>query len=299
MTKWITLIAVGLMAAKCPSDMSLSQRIDVQGHRGCRGLMPENSIPGFLKAIELGVHTLEMDVVISKDRQVVVSHEPYMSAKIAMDPSGARISESTQMAFNLYQMELEEIQSYDCGSKEHPDYPEQEKLKTYKPALAEVLAQVEQLFENRPDAIRYNIEIKRRPDWDGLYHPPVAEFAALVVDVILDHGVSDRTVIQSFDPESLRQVRRRAPDIAQAFLIDRPISVQAATDELGYVPAIYSPNFRLVDAVMVREVHAQGMKLIPWTVNDRDDIRRMIELGIDGIISDYPNRVFAVLEALK
>lgn len=107
------------------------QNIDIQGHRGCRGLLPENSMPAFIRAIELGVHTLELDLAISKDKKVVVSHEPFMSRKICLYASGNEILQSMDMKYNLYEMTYDEIKQFDCGLKFHPDYPNQAKISVH------------------------------------------------------------------------------------------------------------------------------------------------------------------------
>ena len=155
--------------------------MDIQGHRGCRGLYPENSLPAFSKAIALGVHTLELDVVISKDHKVVVSHEPYMNHEIALDVYGNAISQDNELNHNLYQMSYDNIKRYDCGSKVHPRFPEQKKLNVYKPLLEEVIDLADELTNK---TIRYNIEIKSLPEYDGIYSPPVEEFVQLVIEVI-------------------------------------------------------------------------------------------------------------------
>ncbi len=293
MVKYFLWMLVLLGSSKCASKMTVpASQFDIQGHRGCRGLMPENSIPAFLKAIELGVTTLEMDVVISKDHQVVVSHEPYFSHEIALDPKGMTIPEDEEQTHNLYRLTLEEIQQYDCGSIGHSRFPDQHKIKVYKPSLDEVFDRVEALWqEHELSPIRYNIEIKRRPQWDQVYHPAVEKFVALVLAVIEEHKVQDRVIIQSFDAETLQEVRRSAPKISLAWLIDNDRDLQTNIEELGFIPPIYSPNFRHVTSDLVKEVHHHGMEIIPWTVNDNIDIQRMLTLGVDGIISDYPNRV--------
>ncbi len=270
--------------------------IDIQGHRGCRGLMPENSIPAFLLALEMGVNTLEMDVVISKDRQVVVSHEAFFSHEISLDPQGKEISHEEEKLHNLFRLTLEEIQAYDCGSKIHPRFPSQIKTKVYKPSLREVFERVEPLVAdfNLTD-LRYNIEIKRSPEEDNLFHPDVEEFVKLVLKEIHDQEISHRVILQSFDAETLQLVRKMDPTIDVAWLIDNKYGLEKNLDLLGFTPEIYSPNFNLVDAQLVEAVHEKQIKLIPWTVNKEEDLMRMISLKVDGIISDYPDRVKSLL----
>ena len=271
-------------------------RIDIQGHRGCRGLMPENSIPAFLLALELGVNTLELDVSISKDHHVIVTHEPYFSHEISLDPQGKEISQVEEKSHNIYQLTTEEIQKYDCGSKVHPRFPQQVKIKVYKPTLQEVFERIEPLVnEFGLDDLQYNIEIKRLPQNDGIFHPEVQTFVQLVLDLISAHHLQNRTTIQSFDAQTLREVKKKSPTQKVAWLIDNELGLQKNLELLGFTPLIYSPDFRLVNEELVRQVHNLGMQLIPWTVNAEDDMRQLIEWGVDGIISDYPDRVKSVL----
>lgn len=293
--KWIFAFIPLMLVQKCSRQDAYPfgnvRPIDVQGHRGCRGLMPENSIPAFLKALEIGVNTLEMDVVISGDGKVVVSHEPYFAHEIARDALGRDISEEDEPNHNIYQMQIADIQKYDCGTKYHHGFPDQLKIKTYKPTLDEVFQRVEQwIGDHQLPKVQYNIEIKRNPEYDGIYHPSADVFVQLVLKVIREYDLGNRVIIQSFDPESLETMRQLAPDIRLAFLVG-----EGEFDEnirlLSFKPEIYSPAFRLVDEKLVKMVHANGMTIIPWTVNETDDIRLILEAGVDGLISDYPDRV--------
>ncbi|TWO31804.1 hypothetical protein E1J38_012055 [Seonamhaeicola sediminis] len=173
---------------------NLNKEINVQGHRGCRGLMPENTIEAFEKAIDLGVHTLEMDVVISKDKIVVVSHEPFMSKTYCLNLEGNQIREIMDKQYNLYKMTFDSLQLFDCGSKKHPRLPEQKNFKTHKPALGDVLKKA--MFRN--PIIKFNIELKARPKWDNKYTPEPKEFVALVLKVIEENAVFNQTNLQSF-----------------------------------------------------------------------------------------------------
>ena len=162
-----------------------SPSFDLEGHRGCRGLMPENTVPAFLKALDIGVNTLEMDVVISKDRQVVVSHEPYFNAAFSIAPNGLPVDKKEQKNLVLYQMDYAEIKRYDVGSNGNPAYPEQQRLKVYKPLLSEVIEQAEayRKAKNLP-FFSYNIEIKSEPSEYNKSQPEPAEFCELVNAVL-------------------------------------------------------------------------------------------------------------------
>lgn len=275
------------------------ENFDIQGHRGCRGLYPENSIPAFLHAIELGVTTLELDVVISKDQQVLVSHEPWISPVICKAPDGSELDESLDhSALNIYQMNYSEIAQYDCGSKQVEAFPDQKKLAVSKPLLSEVIDSVEAFLESRGETIFYNIETKSQLERDNLYHPPPNEFVSLLLEVIQQKGIQERVIIQSFDPRTIQAIHTQAPAISTALLIggEQGSDVSAHLGDLGYTPAIYSPYWKLVDSAMVADLHERKVKIIPWTVNTKTDMNSVLELGVDGIISDYPNRLIELVE---
>ena len=272
--------------------------VDVQGHRGCRGLRPENTIPAFIHALELGVTTLELDVVVSQDKQLVVSHEPFLSHLICTGPEGEKITAAQEKEYNLYQMPYEQIRQCDCGSQKHPRFPEQQPVAVPKPRLADVIDSVEQYLRahNRPP-VQYNIETKSTPAGDGVFHPAPKEFVELLLAVLKEKAIEERTIVQSFDVRTLQEARRMAPELRQALLVENLRSVQENIDALGHVPEVYSPDLRLVNKKLRDYTRQRGMQLIPWTVNDRKDIQKMLDLGVDGIISDYPDRVLKLVNA--
>jgi len=266
--------------------------LDFQGHRGCRGLLPENTVPAFEKALDLGVMTLEMDVVISKDKKVIVSHEPWFSHEIALDPGGAPISTNEERNHRIYEMTFEETQAYDVGMKPHPRFPEQRKLKVTKPLLSEVIAAAEVHSKRTSRALPYyNIETKSQTEGDGLFHPEPEEFVDLVVAVIKAAGVEGRTIIQSFDVRTLQVAKEKYPEIKLALLVENTQTPAENLEILGFTPDIYSPDYALVDKLLVSFAKKQGMKVIPWTVNEREEMDRLIGMGVDGIITDYPDRL--------
>jgi glycerophosphoryl diester phosphodiesterase len=260
---------------------------DYQGHRGCRGLMPENTIPTFLKAIELHVTTLEMDVVITKDQQVILSHEPFFNHEITTKPDGSFIEERDERIFNIYQMTYAETQRYDVGLKPHPRFPQQQKVAATKPLLSEVIDTV----EANNVYMFYNIETKTKPETDGIFHPKPDVFVNLLMDVIKSKHIQNRVIIQSFDIRTLQYLHLKYPKIRTALLVEdfdkRSLDVQLK--DLGFVPTIYSPENNLVTPLLVRQCKELGVKLIPWTVNDANKIDSLKTMGVDGIISDYPN----------
>lgn len=267
-----------------------AQDLDIQGHRGARGLLPENTVPAFIRAIDEGVTTLELDVVITKDKQVLVSHEPYMSAAICTKPNGEAVSKDEQETFNIYQMTFEEVTAFDCGSRGNPRFPEQDKMEVSKPLLKEVIAEVEKyLAENNIPAVQYNIELKSSESGDGISHPEVAAFSQLVYELLAENLKSDRFTIQCFDFRVLQYWNEHYPDIRLVALVENTRSVKKNIQSLGFTPYAYSPYYKLLNKKAVSTCHNMGMKVVPWTVNSLKEMKHLVELGVDGIITDYPN----------
>ncbi len=270
------------------ADAGFGRQFDLQGHRGARGLFPENSIEGFVAAVELQVNTVEMDVVISKDHQVVVSHEPWMSSVICWGLNDKPVPEG--QGIKIYDLTYDQVSNFNCGSQPHPDFPLQAKIPTFKPLLSEVISEV----EARTNALKlepviYNIEIKSTPEGDGIFHPAPEQFCKLVLSVLEEAQLLDRTVIQSFDVRSLQATRQLNPSVSLALLIEESSGLEADLAQLGFTPAIYSPYFKLVNKELVEACHAKNMKVIPWTVNEEEDMVRLLDLGVDGIITDFPD----------
>ncbi len=271
---------------------------DLQGHRGARGLLPENSIPAFLKALDIGVTTLEMDVVISKDLQVVVSHDPWFEADICSRPDGQPVPPDRRDAYKLFEMTYKEIARYDCGSRGNPRFPDQQPMRVVKPLLKDVIAAAEAYVQahNLPP-IFYNIETKSTPRTDRIYHPEPALFTQLLHEVLYEAEILDRTTIQSFDVRTLREARRIDPNVRLALLVgsDEDRGFRGNVDALGFTPHIYSPHFSLVTEELVAEAHARQVLVLPWTVNLLEDMVRLKALGVDGIITDFPDIGIALM----
>ena len=265
---------------------------DKQGHRGCRGLMPENTIPAMLQGIGLGVTTLEMDVVISKDKKVVVSHDTWMSSEITTKPNGEYVTAAEEKSLNIYQMNYEEIKKYDVGMKPHPRFKQQAKIPAYKPLLADLLDSVakDMMTRRRPFPF-FNIETKCLPAGDNMYHPKPEEFVELLMAVIKEKFIEERVIIQSFDFRTLQYLHKKYPSIKTAALVEATDkrNIEKLIKDLGFIPTIYSPAYQLVNVAVISDFHAKGIKVIPWTVNDKAKIEELKKMGVDGIITDYPN----------
>ena len=272
-----------------------AQGFDWQGHRGARGLLSENTLPAFEKALELGVVTLEMDVVISRDRQIVVSHDPWMNPSICIQPSGEKINPEEYRKFNLFGMTYEEVRSYDCGSIGNPGFPEQNPVNAYKPLLKDVFKLAEKYCKDHMrNEILYNIEIKSSPDWDGIFTPTVEEFSRLVFNEVDAYVPWKRVCIQSFDLRVLKYFHSNYPEVKLAVLVENDTGYETVIKNLGFTPHVYSPYYKLIDKQKIKAIHKTGMRIIPWTVNDPDEMEQLVDWGVDGIITDYPDRIFEV-----
>jgi len=265
--------------------------IAIHGHRGCRGLFPENTIPAFRKAITLGVDAIEMDLAISKDLQVVVTHEPYMSRRICLDPNGDEIPEKDDMQHNLFKMSYEEIAQFDCGLKYRPEFPNQKNIRAQKPMLSEVIKISKAI---NPD-IKFNLEIKSKSKYDHIFTPNPELFTELVLEVIQKNDVLENSNLQSFDLRILEQVKMQSSKMKVAILIDKYENTFEKLSKLSFQPEILSPDFSLIDAKIIDHFHKLDMKIIPWTVNSETDLLQMINLNVDGIITDYPDRLIKLL----
>lgn len=286
----LTAILSFAACTQLSSNGEQEKKIDIQGHRGARGLLPENTLPAFLKAIDLGVNTLEMDVVITKDKKVLLSHEPFMSHEICLDTLGQEIPDSLAKSLNIYQMTAAEAQKYDCGSKYVERFPQQQKMKANKPLLSAVIEAVEAYTKGKIlPPMYYNIETKSLPEGDEMYHPKPAEFVRLLLEVVNGKGIEDRTIVQSFDPRTLEETKQQQPKMTTALLVGNREGHEANVQKLSFVPEIYSCHYLLVTDSLMRYARDQNMKVIPWTVNDTLAMRRLDSLEVDGIITDYPD----------
>lgn len=289
---WIVIFLItACTSANRSQHMPALPKFDKQGHRGCRGLMPENTLSAMLKAVDLGVTTLEMDVVVTADKQVILSHEPFFNHEITTRPDSSFVTEAAEKSLNIYKMNYAEVIKYDVGRKPHPRFPKQEKIPAIKPRLADVITAIESKVEEKKKKPFYNIETKCSPFSDNIYHPQPAELVELLMAVINEKGIAQRVIIQSFDFRSLQYLHQKYPDIRTAMLIEDSDTTSFAGNlaKLGFTASIYSPHFSLVTEELVKKCREKKMKLIPWTVNEKAVIDKLKKMGVDGIITDYPN----------
>lgn len=291
MKNYLMLCLVIFTAIAC-SENEPSYDYDLQGHRGARGLLPENTIPGFLRAVEEGVDTVEMDVVVTGDGQVIVSHEPWFNHSIATKPDGTPVTEGEERSLNIFEMTFEETQQYDVGKRGNANFPDQHAMEVTKPLLSEVIIAIETFVEeNNLRPVSYNIETKSQPGWYRIYSPLPEEFVRLLYDQLEAMDILDRVIIQSFDPSTLIAMRELDPGVKLAMLVYEEFqSIERMSEVLGFTPDIWSPDFKLVTPQLVDKTKRLEIELIPWTINDTDEMVRLLEMGVDGIITDYPDR---------
>ncbi len=293
-------IAIAMLIAGCKSA-NMSQRsstkglklpaFNKEGHRGIRGLMPENTIPSMYMAIDYDVNTLEVDIIISKDKKVVISHDVYFHPDITTTPDGKFLTSKEAQEHQLYKMNYDSIRKYDVGLKPHKDFPQQQKLAAYKPLLGELVDSADAYARSKGKSIIYNIELKTNAAYDGVKQPPVEETVDLTMQVVKDKNLENRAYLQSFDFRPLQILHKKYPHITTAVLISgsEKRTLDQQLTELGYTPEMYSPHYSIVTAELVADCHKRGMKIIPWTVNTVEEMKKMKALGVDGIITDYAN----------
>lgn len=257
------------------------------GHRGARGYLPENTVESCIEGVKRGAEWIEVDVVVTGDKQILVSHEPWFNIDICTDASGKRMTRRG----NIYRLPYEEIKKIDCGRRGNRAFAEQKMIPAYKPLLTDLIKEVDAYCtcEKRPLA-KFNIEVKSRKKHEGLYQPSPKVFTKLLKAVLNKHKLEGRVMIQSFDERILIEYRRLDRNMKLGMLMLRAGSPKRYIRKLGFVPFAYNPFHRFLTKQNVEEAHAFGMEIHTWTVNTQKDWTRLIKLGVDGIITDYPGR---------
>lgn len=311
----IGMMLRSLIAAVAVAALSAGAgAFDLQGHRGTRGLAPENTLAAFERALEIGVTTLETDVHLSADGLLVLSHDPRINADLARDAQGAWVKAPGPL---LRDLTLSQIQAYDVGRLQPGTayargFPLQQAVDGQRiPTLAALFQKVREVGA---DGVRFNIEIKMNP-----HRPEETPAFEQIVDALLalvkQAGMEDRVTVQGFDWRALQRVQQRAPGLPTAYLSAQTPRFNTIADgawtagfrlaEHGTLPkmvkaaggTIWSPNFYDLSARLVDEAHALGLQVLPWTVNEPSDMERLIGWGVDGLITDYPDRARDVMRA--
>lgn len=292
MKKLLFLAAMALTLTAQAQESS--RQILVQGHRGSRGTRPEDTLPAFAEALRVGVDVLEMDMGVTKDGVIVISHEPNVSPAVCLGPDGKKMDKPVP----IRSLTLDEVKKYDCGSLKNPRFPEQIPAPgTRIPTLDEVFALVEASTYPAAAGVQFNIETKIFPAEPGLTPQP-AEFAKLTADIVRRHGMSGRVILQSFDVRTLKEMKKIAPEIRTAQLtyeelLDIVPALKAAKTD------IWSPNYKWITPEAVKEAQAAGIQVVPWTLNDPKEWEAAIAAGADALITDYPEKLIAFLKEKK
>ena len=287
----VMLLALGIVQVSCKGDEK--QEIVVQAHRGGAALYPENTIPAMIHAVKTGTRTLELDLQVTRDNRVVVSHDAFLNSMKTLSPSGERISKEQEDALWIFRMDYDSLRKFDVGSLENPQYPGRKNLKCPVPLLSNLIDCVETYtYGAGIKPVCYNIEIKSSPEKDGSMTPEYTTFCDLSMRVLQSKNLKDRLCIQSFDVRSLQYIHQNYPDVKLSYLVeDEGLKVSDFLKRLDFVPAIISPCHTLVDRDFVSEAQAFRMKVIPWTVDTKDEVLRLRELGVDELITNRPDSV--------
>ena len=288
------LFVVLLSAVSALSAQEGVRRIDVHGHRGTRGTRPENTLAAFREALRVGADVLEMDMNVTRDGVIVISHEKSISPDICLGPDGKKLEKPVP----IISLTLEELKKYDCGTIKNARFPAQipspgERI----PTLAEVFELVKNSTEPAAAKVGFNIETKIVPGEAELSLEPEA-FAKLFVDLVAKYGMTERTILQSFDWRTLKAAKKLEPKIkisqlTEANLVDLVAVAKASQAD------IISPEFAWINKEVVDYLHANGIKVAPWTLNEKKDIDQAISWGVDAIITDYPADLISYLKEKK
>lgn len=266
------------------TSSTVTVRFEIQGHRGARAVRPENSLSAFRYALEAGVDTLEMDLHATKDNVLVVTHDPFLNSAVCVNEHGQTIASNLK----IRNLTLAQLKTYDCGSKINPRFPKQipqpgERIATFE----EVLTWLQNSTDPRSKTVLLNVETKSEaahPD----YTPDPATFTQMLIDTARQFSITPRLTIQSFDFRTLIEAKRIEPSISTSALIDGRPRESLTSLARRLKVNIISPNYTWLKRSDVIALQGEGVRVIPWTVNDLAHWKQMYELGVDGIISDDP-----------
>ena len=276
--------------------------VEVEAHRGGMGLYPEEALPAMLNAVKLNVNTLEMDLCVTQDKKVILSHDRYFHPRYSSHPDGTPVEAGEPKTY-LYQLPYSEVARWDVGNRFNPAWPEKHCLPIAKPLAGEVISAVEAYTaENGHYPMNYDIEIKSEVDYDGgvegVNWPEYHEFTDLCMTMLDTLGLGDRLMIQCFDERVLNYINEKYPGHTLAYLVeDYEKDFDEYMGKLDFTPQWLSAPHENVDADLIAKARACGMKVNTWTVDDPDEMRRLIDLGVDAIISNYPDRLLKVVRA--
>lgn len=255
------------------------------GHRGFRGVYPENTLVGFQKALQLPIDGIELDVVVNKDHELVISHDPFFQKEFCLDSTGAKIKNEKE--FNIYELSQEEILRFDCGSLKKPKFEEQKVISQYKPLWKEFKE-----LNELDSAHTILFEIKSVKADYGKSQPFPDEYAKLVVTELAVYPFSSNIVIMSFDPAILNEIHKISDDYRMVLLTYKPINtIKRTLKKLNFTPYAFGMFHSTINHHIIDQLHDKGLKCFAWTVNEQNEADRLHRLQIDALITDYPDRI--------
>lgn len=290
-------LLLGMILLGTATFASTSTPIEVHGHRGARAVLPENSMPAFDYALQIGVDVIELDLGVTKDRHLVILHDPIINPLICRDTQKSKLGSLIRKPIAVFEENLARVKEFDCGSMKSIRFRKQKQIPGTKiPTLDEFFVWINGSVHPKAKTIRFNIEMKSEESSPNLAPPP-AEFAKLLVDMLNKHGVLSRTIIQSFDHRTLLEAKKLAPNaILSALIEDRPKAKTLVEITQAAGAQVVSPNHEWLTAKDVEECHKAGIKVVPWTANDKKDWKKLVGFGVDGIISDDPLALMTYLK---
>ena len=271
----------------------------IQAHRGGAAVSPENTIEAMIDAVRHGIDVIELDLHVTRDSQVVVSHDACLRPLTTLTPDGDTVPVTGGDGYRIYAMDYDSLSRFDVGSLPDPRWPHRKNIKCSVPRLADLIDSVE-TFTRREGLhpVDYNIEIKSSPSKDGIYAPDYKTFADECMDVILSKELGYRVIVQSFDVRTLEYLRSKYPSLCLSYLVeDSTMSFEEQMDKLNFVPQYYSPESRMLNAETVAKAHEMGMQVLPWTVDDMQEALRMKAIGVDAVITNQPDSMSVWLKS--
>ena len=294
MKRFVVFLTVALATVA-----SCGKKVDVQAHRGGMGLMPENTLAAMLNSVDLGVNTLEMDLVVTSDGKVVLSHDVHFHHRYSTRPDGSAVEKGQPKEY-IWTMPYDSVLKYDVGVKYNEDWPEKKCILAVKQLASEVIASVEEYTKKKGlKPMKYNIEIKSREDDNGLEGvcwPDYKTFVDYCAPVLQNCGLGKRLIIQSFDPRALNYLHEKYPEFTLSYLTrDQDVDFEKFMGLLNFTPEWLSPPYKNVTAEFLAEAWSRGMKVVTWTVDDPQEMQRLIDLEVEAIITNYPDRLLKIL----
>jgi glycerophosphoryl diester phosphodiesterase len=261
--------------------MAQNNYVEIYGHRGFRGMYPENSLIGFQKAIELGVKGVELDVVVNKDGQLVISHEPFFQKEFCLDSMGKNINRESD--YNIFELTQAQIETFDCGSKYYSKFPEQKKIKTSKPLFQDFI----KTLDLKNSIVLF--EIKSNPKEYGISQPEPQEYCKIILNELQQYPYKSNIRIMSFDKQILEEIHVKDPSYPLIYLTYLPKSPHFFLNKLNFKPFALGMFHATINKRKVNSLHEQHVKIFAWTVNSIKEKEKFIQMNIDGIITDFPD----------